>query len=65
MPELKMSEEKILLIRLTVPAITYIVLLIMRELKLFKMVVVIVLDAITVLFERLDKRYNEAAKEIE
>jgi hypothetical protein len=54
-----------LLIYLTVPAVTYVVLLIMRELKIFRMAVVIVLAAIMALCERLNRMYNEAAKEIE
>jgi hypothetical protein len=54
-----------LLFDLTVPAVTYIVLLIMRELKIFKMIVVIVVAGIVALFERLKTKYEQAIKEID
>jgi cell division protein FtsL len=56
--------EKIILIYLTVPALVFIILLIMVELKIFHMAVVIVLAAIAALFEKLDKKYDKAKQEI-
>jgi hypothetical protein len=57
--------EKVILIYLTVPALVFIILLIMIELKIFHMAVVIVLAAIAELFERLNKKYDKAMEEIE
>lgn len=59
-----MDPEKLILAYLTVPAIAFIVLLIMYELKIFRMAVVIVLAAMVALFEKLDKRYRKAEEEI-
>jgi len=54
-----------LLVYLTVPAVTYIALLIMRELKILQMVVVIVCAGIVALFEMLKSKYDQAIKEID
>lgn len=59
-----MEAEKVILVSLTVPAIAFIALLILYELKIFRMAVVIVLAGIAALFERLDKRYSKAEKEL-
>jgi cell division protein FtsL len=51
--------EKVILIYLTVPAIMFIILLIIIELNIFKTAVAIVLAAKAALFERPDKKYEE------
>jgi hypothetical protein len=56
--------EKVILIYLTVPALVFIMFLIMVELKIFHMAVVIVIAAIVALFEKLDKKYDKAIEEI-
>jgi hypothetical protein len=56
--------EKVILLYLTVPALVFIIILIMIELKIFQMAIVIVLAAIAALFERLDKKYDKASEEI-
>jgi hypothetical protein len=55
--------EKVILIYLTVPAIMFIILLIMIELNIFKTAVAIVLAAKAALFERPDNKYEKAMEE--
>jgi hypothetical protein len=59
------EEDKIILIRITLPVVAYIALLICIHLKIFRMVITILPAAIVALFEKLDRRYEKAAKEIE
>lgn len=65
-----MSEGQIILTALCAPSallITFFVLyeLYVRNIKIFRMAVVIVLAAIAALFEKLDSSYGRARKEIE
>jgi hypothetical protein len=59
------EEDKIILIRITLPVIVYIVILICIEFKIFRMAVVIVLAWMAVLAERMDRRWQRAKQEIE
>jgi hypothetical protein len=63
------EEDKIILIRITVPVIVYIVILICVELKIFRMAVTLILTfisaVIALILERTGRRYQEARKEIE
>jgi hypothetical protein len=56
--------EKVILLYLTVPPALMILAIVLYELKIFRMAVVIVLAAMAALFEKLDKRYERARKEI-
>lgn len=65
-----MSEGQIILLCLCAPSallITFFVLyeLYDRNIKIFRMAIVLVLAAIAALFEKLDSKYQEASKEIE
>jgi hypothetical protein len=57
--------ETDILFYLTVPPALLIILILLYELKIFRMAIVVVIAAIVALFDRLDKKYNQAAKEIE
>ena len=69
-----MEPEKIILFYLTVPPALFIVGILIVELDIFKlmflelkrfaMVIIILFAAIAELFERLNKKYDKAAKEI-
>jgi hypothetical protein len=58
------AQEIILLYLIVIPAL-YVVVLLLYELKIFRMIVVIALAFIIALFDHLDKRYAEAKKELE
>jgi hypothetical protein len=63
-----MEASTIILLSLTAPSallITFFVLYELYTLKIFRMAVVVILAWMASLFERLDRRYEEAAKEIE
>jgi uncharacterized membrane protein len=62
-----METDKILLFYLTVPPLLFILGILIVELDLFKrlnMLIIILLAAIAELFERRDKKYQKAMKEI-